>query len=269
MIIDGKKIAEGLFRELTETVRQLSSAPQLAVITCAPNFETQRFLNIKQKRAAEVGIVVRVIELPETATTDECVQTIAAAATDSDGVVVQLPFPGHVDRDALIAAIPKTHDVDAFNLEDSEILPPVIGAMHMILTTEGIVLEGKRVVVVGAGKLVGQPAARWFRGQYADVTVLTKEDSKEVSDIAHHTKDADIVVLGTGVPGLLKPDMVHEGVVILDAGTSEDAGELRGDADPACAEKALIFTPVPGGIGPITIAILLKNLVTLATRSIA
>jgi methylenetetrahydrofolate dehydrogenase (NADP+) / methenyltetrahydrofolate cyclohydrolase len=120
----------------------------------------------------------------------------------------------------------------------------------------------RHVVVVGSGKLVGLPASRWFMEQGSAVSVVTKD----TADIAYYTKNADIIVLGAGVPRLLTPDMVKEGVVILDAGTSEDGGVLAGDADPACAEKASLFTPVPGGIGPITVAVLLRNLVELYSK---
>jgi methylenetetrahydrofolate dehydrogenase (NADP+)/methenyltetrahydrofolate cyclohydrolase len=240
-------------------VTRLSRPPRLAVITCAPNFETSKFLNIKMRKAREVGIGLSVIELPYDTTTEDSVATIMKAAESSDGIVVQLPFPAHVDPSALIDAIPKTHDVDAFNLEDGEILPPVVGAMKEILSLRGVEVKGKRVTVIGRGKLVGAPAAAWFLKEGADVTVVTEANG----DISQAVKEADILVLGVGKAGLITPDMVQEGVVILDAGTSESAGELKGDADPLCAEKASLFTPVPGGVGPITVAVLLRNLVLL------
>ncbi|MEX0930993.1 MAG: bifunctional 5,10-methylenetetrahydrofolate dehydrogenase/5,10-methenyltetrahydrofolate cyclohydrolase, partial [Candidatus Paceibacterota bacterium] len=112
------------------------------------------------------------------------------------------------------------------------------------------------------GRLVGKPVAKWFTEMGANVRVLTKESK----DIAQYTKQADIIVCGAGASGFLKPDMIKEGVIILDAGTSEEGGVLRGDADPLCSEKAALMTPVPNGIGPVTIAMLLKNLVLLAEQ---
>ena len=129
-----------------------------------------------------------------------------------------------------------------------------------ILESECITVEGKEVVIVGNGSLVGKPAAAWFRlgGAHVDVA------DNETDNLPDVTKQADIIVCGAGVPGLITPEMIKEGVIILDAGTSEDSGKLRGDADPACADKASLYTPVPGGIGPITVAVLLRNVVDAA-----
>lgn len=262
MIIDGKRIAEEIFQDLRAKVRSLPHSPRLTVATCAPNFETARFLGIKKKRAEDIGISLCVLELPEDASTNECVTSIKRAATDSDGVIVQLPFPSHIDSSALVQAIPKSHDVDAFGLVDPEVLPPVVGAMKEILDRSGIDVGGKQVLVVGNGRLVGTPAAAWLKNQGAKVEVVTIDSG----NITEKTKEADIIVLGAGSPHLLTLDMVNEGVVILDAGTSEEEGYLKGDADPECASKASLFTPVPGGIGPITIAVLLRNLVVLTSR---
>lgn len=263
MIVDGKKIAERITESLKEEVAAFKEKPKLAVITCAPNFETRRFLDIKKRKADEVGIALSFTELPETVTEEESVRTIEAAARASDGIVVQLPFPEHITTTALISAIPASHDVDAFNVQTAGVLPPVVGAMQEILKQHHIAVAGKRAVIVGSGRLVGTPAAVWLRGEGAHVDIVTKADH----DIASRTREADILVLGAGKVGLMRPDMIKDGVVLFDAGTSEEGGELRGDAEPQCAEKASLFTPVPGGIGPITIAILLRNLVILASRN--
>lgn len=265
MIVDGKKIAEDIFAEIQEQIRALSAPPRLTVFTSEPNFETQKFLAVKKRKAEELGVAIQIIELAHDLSTDACVASIQKAAETADGIVVQLPFPGHIDREALIRAIPESHDVDAFNIDDSEILPPVVGAIREIVDRQNIILNDAACVVVGDGRLVGAPAAVWLEKNGARVTRLTKESG----DITSETKDADIIVLGAGVPGLLKPDMIKNGVAIFDAGTSEAEGKLVGDADLACAEKAGVFTPVPGGIGPITVAVLLKNLVTLTLRRLA
>lgn len=262
MIINGRAIAEDIFRDLKERVLRMPRPPRLTVITCAPNFETQRYLAIKKKKAEDVGIRINVIELPEDVTNENAAMTIEESVKDSDGIIIQLPFPPHIDREALIRAIPPTHDVDAFLIDDREVFPPVVGAMSEVVRSENVEIENKRAVVIGGGRLVGLPAAHWLKERGANVRMVTKD----TDDMGAETADADIIVLGAGKPGLLQPDMIRDGVVILDAGTSEESGELRGDADPRCAEKASVFTPVPGGIGPITVAILLRNLVILATR---
>jgi methylenetetrahydrofolate dehydrogenase (NADP+) / methenyltetrahydrofolate cyclohydrolase len=262
MNVDGKEIAERVYKRTYEEIQRLDRTPVLSIITCAPNFETQKYLALKEKKAAAIGITTRVIELHLTNTTEDFCAAIEKIVPDSDGIIVQLPLPPHVDVQTVFAHIPVTHDVDALNPENHSVLSPVVGAFFEILSLYNIVIEGKQVTVIGNGRLVGLPACAWFQSAGAHVSVVTKD----TGDISSYTKIADIVVCGAGVPGLLLPDMIKNDVIILDAGTSEEGGELRGDADPLCAEKASLFTPVPGGIGPITIAILLSNVVLCASR---
>lgn len=264
MIVDGKAIASLIYKEIENEISHMQVKPHLTVFTCAPNFETQKYLALKRKKAHEVGISVNVIEFPETITTDEMLISIAHARMQTDGVIVQLPLPMHIDTDAVLAAIPQNCDVDCVHYDgsDGEILPPVVGALREIARMYHVIFSMQRVVVVGNGRLVGAPAAAWCDSQGAQVKVA----DKTTSDLAVAVKDAQIIILGAGVPGLIMPAMIRDGVIIFDAGTTELGGQLRGDADPGCAEKASLFTPVPGGIGPITIAVLLRNLVALASR---
>ncbi len=261
MIVDGKAIAEEVFGEIKNEVTHLDHAPHLTVFTCAPNFETRKYLNLKTKKAEEVGVGLKLVELPETVTTTEFVAAIESACLQTDGVMVQLPVPEHLDTKAIVAAIPPQLDVDGMNYDGSGNYPihPVAGAIALIAKKHDVLFAGKKVAVVGQGKLVGRPAALWAAGQGADVTILTKETKNN----GETTKEADILILGAGEPGLITPDMIKDGVVIFDAGTSELGGRLAGDAHPDCAAKASLFTPVPGGIGPVTIAVLLHNAVVL------
>ncbi|MCD5382267.1 MAG: bifunctional 5,10-methylenetetrahydrofolate dehydrogenase/5,10-methenyltetrahydrofolate cyclohydrolase [Candidatus Pacebacteria bacterium] len=264
MIVDGRDIAQTVFAALAETVAAYAPKPVLGVVACAPTPESQKYIRMKQQRADELGVTFALRTLPDTATTGDMVHAIHEAVLVSHGVLVQLPLPEHIDTATVVQAVPTTHDVDAFHLQDAAVLPPVAAAMREVLLHHGVSIMGKRATVVGAGRLVGQPAARWLRAAGALVTVV----EKPVADLHTYTAAADIVVLGAGVPGLLQPDMVREGVVILDGGTTEDGGALTGDADPACAAKASLFTPVPGGIGPITVAVLYKNLIQLYQRQV-
>jgi len=138
-------------------------------------------------------------------------------------------------------------------------LPPVVGAIKELSKRQHVVFAGAKVVVVGEGRLVGKPAALWAKKQGAQVKVIHRNTERPEEIL----KTADIIISGAGDPGIIKPEMIKEGVVIFDAGTSEEGGVLKGDANPACADKATLFTPVPGGIGPITVAVLLRNLVNL------
>lgn len=262
MIIDGKAIAAGILAEVQSGVSELAVSPRLTVFTCAPNFETQKFLTLKQKRAEEVGIDVRVIFLPADSSTAEVVTAITKEVATADAIVVQLPFPPHIDIATILGAVPVTKDVDALSYagEVTAVLPPVAGAIDAIAQVYDLVWTGKQVVVVGSGRLVGAPAALYATSRGAIVTVVVKDTEESAATIA----SADILILGAGVPGLVTEAMVAENVVVFDAGTSEEGGMLVGDAAPTVATKAAVFTPVPGGIGPITIAILLKNVLYLA-----
>lgn len=262
MIIDGNKIAEHMYADMSERVFRMSRAPRLVIIVCAPNFETTRYLALKKLRAERVGILTTVVELPETSTTEEVVLAITSHSDVADGLIVQLPLPAHIDTDAVLRAIPTELDADALNPETTKVLSPVVSACKKILETFSVHPQGMNVTIIGKGRLVGLPTQQWFTSEGAHVTTVTKE----TEHLTNHTMQADIIVCGAGNPGLILPEMVKENVIILDAGTSEESGKLRGDADESCAEKALIFTPVPGGIGPLTIAFLLQNVVSLTTR---
>lgn len=264
MVINGKAIAEEMLAETAVRAAQLPMPPILAIVTCAPNFATRSYLALKQRKAVTAGVTVVVHELPATATTAEVVRVVGEQVAVSRGVVVQLPLPDGIDREAALAAIPPTHDPDGFwyGKEEDACLSPVVVAIKTIGEKAGIAWRGQRAAVVGNGRLVGAPASHFLAQEGAVVTVVT--DTR----IAHeHIAQADVLVTGVGKPGLITSDMVKEGVCVFDAGTSEEGGVLRGDVAPEVAPKAKIFTPVPGGIGPITVAALLANTVALAARS--
>lgn len=263
MIVDGKAIARTAYAELKNQASHLTQVPHLTVFTCAPNFETQKYLQLKKKKALEVGVGVNIVELPDTLTTAEVVQSVQHACMQTDGIIVQLPLPAHIDTDAVLAAIPASYDVDGMHYDGTPetIVSPVAAAIAKIAHQHDVLFAAREVVVLGHGRLVGKPAALWAMRQGAKVTVLTKESS----DITVAIAKADILILGAGNAHMITPDMIKEGVVIFDAATSEDGGELAGDAHPDCAQKASLMTPVPGGIGPITIAMLLQNVIARIT----
>lgn len=266
MIIDGRKLAEEVYTDICSRVALLSHTPRLGIVTCAPNFETQKYLELKQKKARDVGIETEIITLSAEARTEDIINAITSLVSHTDGVVVQLPLPAgrqdfpDVDIDRVIYAVPHSHDVDALNPKTTRVYSPVVGAIQKILDVHVVNPKEKFVTIIGSGRLVGLPAAAWFQSVGAYVSVV----NRDTTGITQYTKNADIIVCGAGVPNLITNDMVKEGVIVLDAGTSEEGGILKGDADPRIAEKASLFTPVPGGIGPLTIAVLLRNVVELA-----
>ncbi|OIO32340.1 MAG: hypothetical protein COZ49_03115 [Candidatus Yonathbacteria bacterium CG_4_10_14_3_um_filter_47_65] len=272
MLIDGKKIAEDIKNSIHISVQKMKMPPKMAIVVAGKNPVIEKFVAIKKKFGDDVGISVTEFRFLETCSQSElegCVRNLAAN-NEYTGIVIQLPLPEGIDARSVLDLVPREKDSDmlstnsmaAMRRGDAVILAPVVGAIAEICERENITIAGKDVLILGAGRLVGAPAEIWFRHRGAHVTTL----EKPVRDLAMFTKDADIIVSGTGKPGILTPELLKEGVILFDAGTSEDGGKVRGDADPECAKHCSIFTPVPGGIGPITVAVLFKNLITLAHK---
>ncbi len=237
MIIDGKKIADEVVAELGESL----VGRTLGVVMNEGDAATESFVKIKERIAQRVGVVLQRFSPAQLQEALAC-----------DGVLVQLPIE---NADALLAQIPAEKDVD--NLP----MAPVAAAVLEILKRSDVSLSGKKAVVVGEGRLVGKPTAIMLREQGAEVHIVSLEQSS-----LEMLKDAEVVVSGAGSPGLIKPEMVKEGVILIDAGTSESAGKLVGDCDPRCADVASVFTPVPGGVGPVAVAMLFKNLAILTKK---
>lgn len=263
-IIDGRVIAEEIKSQVAKTISGLTSKPKLGILTCEPNLETRTYLELKKATATKLGIEVQIVVQNNSATTESLLIAVEELIKDCDGIIVQLPLPNHIDTDVILSALPKTKDVDAFNYqgEETSVLPPVVGAIDEISGRENVDWTGKKVVIFGAGKLVGIPAKHYALSKGAEVAVITK--SSALADFESKVKEADIVVLGVGKQNLLEGEMVKEGVVVFDAGASEDGGVLVGDAAKNVAEKAGLITPVPGGIGPVTVALLFRNLLNLS-----
>ncbi len=256
--IEGKKIAEEIASRLKKDFSDLGREVKLGVLVMEPDFATEKFITIKRKTAEATGVALILRQVSPIASTEEVVEAVRNFASECDGLIVQLPLAPHVDAEKVIAAIPADKDVDG--ITPGALRSPVVEAMREVLYREEKNLSGMKVVVIGQGALVGAPAAFWVRKEAGHLHVLSESissfDKKKILE-------ADVIILGAGSPGLLTPAMIKEGVIILDAGTSEAGGKLAGDADPACAEKASLFTPVPGGIGPIAVVMIFQNLLTL------
>lgn len=254
MIIDGKKLAADIVESLAQ---QHVRALRLGVLMSAGDAATESFIRIKSRVAERLGVVIVLQELATDATDAQALEALQELVASTQGIILQLPLPAGIDAAKLIEALPASHDVDGLTT-GSFVRPPVAEAVQHILSISNIEVQGKKAVVLGAGRLVGAPSAVLLHELGAEVTTLVHGDSLMA------LQEADIVVLGAGEPGIVKPEMLKSGVVLIDAGTSESAGKLAGDADPACAEVASIYTPVPGGVGPIAVAMIFKNLFALA-----
>lgn len=256
MLVDGKRIAEEIYARLDAS--GVLHGARLGIVCSEPNAVIESFVRIKQRSAERLGVELVRHDVPAAAGIDGMRSAIAKLIPSVDGIIVQLPLPEGMDTDAVLSAIPGTHDVDGIG-PAAQVMPPVARAARAILDDAHIAIEGRRAVVIGAGRLVGAPTARMLESGGAVVTVLQRGDSLEV------LSGADIIVSGAGEPGLITLEMIKEGAVLIDAGTSEQGGKVRGDADPACAANCSIFTPVPGGVGPIAVAEIFKNLALLRT----
>lgn len=259
MIVDGRAIAADILGRAKARAARLPHPPLVVALSGSDTSATRSYLSLKQKRASDAGCVFET-------------RPLGSPTEDADAVIVQLPLLGGLDAKPVLDAIPLKKDADILSSAarmlfahgaEGALLSPVVGAIREILASGNVDLKGKRAVVIGEGFLVGAPAAAWLTRQGAQVTTVTLE-SGDLSAL----RDADIIVSGAGAPHLIKPEFIKEGVVLIDAGTSESNGEIVGDADPACADKCALFTPVPGGVGPIAVAKLFENAVSLAERSL-
>lgn len=266
MIIDGRLLAQERAEEVRKG-RRAFGALSLGVVMATESSVTQSYVGIKKRAAASLDISVHEYRLLGEVTTEEIIAEVKKAAMGGhDGIILQLPLPLGVDVEKAKNAIPVLIDVDVlsdaafdrFAKNDFPAIPPVPAAMWYVLKRNAIPIAGARVVIIGRGRLVGKPAAVLFERLGANVVTLRSTD-----DVPSATKTADIIISGAGVPALLKPDMIKKGVVIIDGGTSESSGKVVGDADPSCTAKASLFTPVPGGIGPIAVVEIFANLLAL------
>lgn len=271
MILDGKQLAEKIFDELKTEIASLGEL-WLVVVKIGGNPVTNQFVKIKKKKAESLGIKVRIYD-----DFDEAISTTALRERMKDivhdekntGIVVQSPLPEHIDEQSIFNTVVPEKDVDVhsaravgnFVVGKSPIMPPVVGAIAALVKEYDIDLSGKHVVVVGAGALVGRPVVSWLMQEKRTFSQVIKSTANP----ERFFKDADVIISGVGVPHLIRGDMVKDGVIVFDAGTAESNGEIMGDVDFATvAPKASYITPVPGGVGPPTVAILLRNLVALA-----
>lgn len=261
MIIDGKAIAEDLYAALGARRAHFTAPVKLGIIVAGVDPVIESFVRIKARAAERLEVEIVRVDLADDAGTEKGIDAVRKLAKEVDALIVQLPLRKSIDTNAVLSEIPHEKDVDAINpVSEAENLveAPVALAVVEILNRASVSIKGARAVVVGDGRLVGAPTALLLKKLGADVSKFTLQEGG-IEDL----KEADIVVLGAGNPGFIKPEHLKEGVALIDAGASEQTGKVVGDADPACAEKASVFTPVPGGVGPVAVAMIFKNLFDL------
>lgn len=266
-IIDGKAHAAALRAELKEKIEEMERKPALAVVIVGEDPASQIYVRNKIKACGELGIRSLSYELPINSTQEEveCLLDKLAADVDIDGILLQLPLPKHLDADAATAHIPFEKDVDGFSTENLGLLLQhkekvvactPLGIMKM-LEREGIELAGKNAVVIGRSETVGKPMAMLLLNANATVTIC----HSKTRNLAEVCKNADILVAAVGKAKFVTADMIKEGAVVIDVGMNRDEnGKLCGDVDfENVKDKASYITPVPGGVGPMTITMLMYN----------
>ncbi len=277
-IIDGNKIAQEIRNEVRlktlELRRQTGIIPGLAVILVGDDPASQVYVGRKAKACAEVGFLSREYKLPAETEEKKLLKIIKKLNKDDQihGILVQLPLPGHISTENIIAAIDPDKDVDGFHpynvgglMTGTPLFVPCTprGIMELIARS-GIDLKGKEAVVVGRSNIVGKPTAMLLLAQHATVTMC----HSRTGDLPAVTRRADVLIAAVGKPHMIKADMVKEGAVVIDVGVNRlENGKLAGDvAFDDVAPKASFITPVPGGVGPMTIAMLMRNTLDSAAR---
>jgi len=267
--MDGKALAQRIRAEVKEEIAELGPLG-LATILAGDDPGNDIYIRRKHEAAQQVGIRSTDIRLPEETTEEELLDQIAALNGDDaiDGILVQLPLPGHVDEGRVIRAIDPVKDVDGFHplnagqlyLGRPTLVPATPLGIMALLAEYDIEIDGANAVVVGRSDIVGKPVAHLLLQKHATVTIC----HSHTRDLARETLEADVLVVAAGRSALVTADMVKHGATVIDVGINRTEAGLVGDVDPAAMEVAGHMTPVPGGVGPMTIASLLRNTVRAA-----
>ncbi len=261
MIIDGRKIAQKVLGELKEKLRKSGKSLRLAAVLVGENPGLKKFVELKKKAAEEIGVEFRTYEFPGNITNNKLREELnkIAKAKVNHGIIIELPLPGHLNTQYLLNTIPEEKDVDVLSEKSqgkfftgrSKILPPAVEAVKQIFEEYKVEPEGKTAAVFGQGLLVGKFVSHWLADQGVTVSIIT-EHTKEPGKIS---READIIVSGVGRPNLITEKMVKDGAIVIDFGKDADFESV--------SKKAGLITPPIGGVGPIVVAVVLKNLVEL------
>ena len=268
-LIKGKPIAERIRSEVAEEVKEIGHIGLVTVLV-GDDPASEVYIRLKHKAALEAGFDARDVRLPAETSEQELLAKVAALNADDqvDAILVQLPLPAHIDESRILRAITPAKDVDGLSPFNAGQLflgrPTLVGATPVgvmaMLRAHDVQLDGARAVVIGRSDIVGKPMAHLLMQANATVTIC----HSHTRDLPRHTLNADILVAAVGVPTMVSADMVKAGGVVIDVGINRTETGIVGDVDPAAAEVAAFVTPVPGGVGPMTIACLLQNAVRCA-----
>ncbi|EAD1186684.1 bifunctional methylenetetrahydrofolate dehydrogenase/methenyltetrahydrofolate cyclohydrolase FolD [Listeria monocytogenes] len=276
-IIDGKKLAKEIQEKVTREVAELvkeGKKPGLAVVLVGDNQASRTYVRNKQKRTEEAGMKSVLIELPENVTEEKLLSVVEELNEDKTihGILVQLPLPEHISEEKVIDTISYDKDVDGFHpvnvgnlfIGKNSFVPCTPAGIIELIKSTGTQIEGKRAVVIGRSNIVGKPVAQLLLNENATVTIA----HSRTKDLPQVAKEADILVVATGLAKFVKKDYIKPGAIVIDVGMDRDENnKLCGDVDfDDVVEEAGFITPVPGGVGPMTITMLLANTLKAAKR---
>jgi methylenetetrahydrofolate dehydrogenase (NADP+) / methenyltetrahydrofolate cyclohydrolase len=267
--MDGRALAARVRGEVAEDVRELGSMT-LATVLLGDDPASELYIASKHRAAEEVGIRPLDHRLPADTSEEEVVELVSELSRNDevDGILPQLPLPEHIDEVRVIGSVDPLKDVDGFHpvnaghlyLGRPTLVPATPLGIIALLEEYGVPLTGAEAVVIGRSEIVGKPVAQLLQHANATVTVC----HSRTRDLAGHTQRADVLVAAVGSPGLISADMVKEGAAVIDVGQNTTEAGLVGDVAADASERASLITPVPGGVGPMTIAMLLRNTVRAA-----
>ena len=268
--MDGKALAARIRAEVAAEVAAFPRPIGLATVLVGDDPASEVYIRMKHRATVEVGIEARDLRLPEQTSEAELLDLVAQLNADGaiDGILVQLPLPGQIDDGRVIRAVDPVKDVDGFHPVNAGLLlagtpahvPGTPLGVLALLDEYRVELEGANAVVIGRSDIVGKPVALLLLHRHATVTIC----HSRTRDLAAEIARADVVVAAVGVPGIVQPEFVKDGATVVDVGINRTDEGLVGDVDPAVVERAGLLTPVPGGVGPMTIAMLLRSTVRAA-----
>ena len=276
-ILNGKQVAAEIRAELkvrAEALRKDGVVPCLAVLLAGDDPASKIYVRNKKRACEEIGIESRELLFPENVTEEELIAQIRALNEDAavDAMLVQLPLPKHIDEARVLAEIAPEKDADGFHVVNAgrlftgqtSVLPCTPAGCMELLRRANVEFSGKHAVVVGRSNIVGKPMAMLLLNEHCTVTIC----HSRTRDLARFTRDADILVAAVGRPGIITGEMIKPGAAVIDVGINRlESGKLMGDVDFASAEPvAGAITPVPGGVGPMTIAMLMQNAILAAEK---
>lgn len=269
-ILNGKELSKKILSDLRKRLLNRKIKPVLSIILVGTNQESVLYTDIKKKKGIEIGIDVNIYSYPEDISQDKLISSINELNKSSDGLIVQLPLPIHLDQKKVLNAIDPSKDVDgltAFNngklvIGDEKLVPATPKGIIRLLEEYKIGVKGKNVVIVNHSNILGKPLAAMMLNRNATVTIC----HKFTRDLSGFTEKADLLITGVGQPKLITKDMIKKGAVIIDVGITKKGKNVFGDVDfNEVEKKASFITPVPGGVGPMTVAMLLENLVEISS----